>query len=134
MEEVRMWIKKAEEDLVVSEKLFSLDEKIYNNIICFHCQQAVEKYIKAFLSYHKTEIPKTHDITKLLNLCIEIDEDFKILKEKSIEDLTIYATELRYPDFFVGEVSLEETQKTLNKAQYVKEFVIKKIENNDLKG
>lgn len=41
-------------------------------------QQAVEKYIKAYLIYHDKPYKKTHDISLLIQNAIEIDEDFKV--------------------------------------------------------
>lgn len=65
-------------------------------IVCFHCQQAAEKYLKALLIYNKTEsIPKTHNIDLLLNLCTKYDKDFVIYTGT---ELTTYAVDLRYPD------------------------------------
>ncbi|MEW6107540.1 MAG: HEPN domain-containing protein, partial [Bacillota bacterium] len=32
---------------------------------CFHCQQAAEKHLKAFLAYHERPIPHTHDLEEL---------------------------------------------------------------------
>ncbi|MBI4848150.1 MAG: HEPN domain-containing protein [Nitrospirae bacterium] len=29
--------------------------------MCFHCQQCIEKYLKAFLIYNESEPPRTHD-------------------------------------------------------------------------
>ena len=65
-------------------------------IVCFHCQQAVEKYLKALLIHNKTEsIPKTHNIDLLLNLCTKFDKDFIIYTGT---ELTTYVVDLRYPD------------------------------------
>lgn len=65
-------------------------------IVCFHCQQAAEKYLKALLIYKEVEkIPKTHNIDLLLNLCTKYDKDFIIYTGT---ELTTYAVNLRYPD------------------------------------
>ena len=37
------------------------------DIICFHAQQCVEKYLKSILVLHQIPVPKTHDIEKVLN-------------------------------------------------------------------
>ena len=42
------WIKSADLDFDVATRLASDGEK-FRNIIGFHCQQAVEKYLKAVL-------------------------------------------------------------------------------------
>jgi HEPN domain-containing protein len=43
---------------------------------CFHCQQAVEKSLKAFLCYMGKDIEKTHSITFLLSECSFFDPVF----------------------------------------------------------
>ena len=35
-------------------------------IVGFHCQQAAEKYLKAFLTHSRIEFPRTHDLKALL--------------------------------------------------------------------
>lgn len=63
---------------------------------CFHAQQAVEKYFKALLTSHQLEFPKTHDITKLLDLVNQVDsETAALLKESAI--LTPFGVDIRYP-------------------------------------
>lgn len=52
---IKQWIKRANEDLFVVDKLTEF-ENIATSSICFHCQQAVEKYLKAFLICNEVEI------------------------------------------------------------------------------
>jgi len=44
---IKQWILKANEDLLVVDKLTEL-EFIATSTACFHCQQAAEKFLKAF--------------------------------------------------------------------------------------
>ncbi len=60
---VRGWLKKADRDIISAKKLF--ESEIYDYSL-FHSQQAIEKYLKAFLTYHNKPFSKTHDITLLL--------------------------------------------------------------------
>jgi HEPN domain-containing protein len=124
-EKVNKWFIIAESDLVTARKLIS--EKILNAVVCYHCQQAVEKLLKAFLVSKNKEFEKTHNVSKLIDLCAEIDKEFLELVEKGVHKLSIYATELRYPDGFYIP-SDEETEDAINKAEYVKEFVMRKLE------
>lgn len=67
--------------------------------ISFHSQQAVEKFLKTFLVYHKTEFGRTHDVDFLLSECMHIDTSgFEEIKLKNISD---YAVTVRYPDDFL---------------------------------
>ena len=58
---VRQWIEKAEEDLLVAHQLFDAESTALGTI-GFHCQQAVEKFLKAFLIYHSLEPERTHNL------------------------------------------------------------------------
>ena len=43
-EELRQWLEKAEHDLIAAEYL-AMHYPTPDSIICFHCQQAAEKYL-----------------------------------------------------------------------------------------
>ena len=88
--EFQRWFIKAEEDLnLVLKLLKDEDANQFTSSIGFHCQQAIEKFLKAFLIYNQKEFIRTHDLNLLRNLCSEIDSDFVILE---------FAVDYRYPD------------------------------------
>ncbi|ADT84024.1 HEPN domain-containing protein [Thermococcus barophilus] len=120
--DVKDWIRKADEDLKASEIL--LEQNLYA-LSCFHAQQAVEKYLKAFLLEHDREISKTHNIKFLLNQCCEIDKSFRELFKSGVHYLTEYAVEVRYPGIY--EPDREEAKDALRLAKVVKEFVLRKL-------
>ncbi len=92
---VVQWLDKADSDLDAVEEL-SVHGDRFREIIAFHCQQAVEKYLKAFLVRHQVEFPKTHDIAKLVARCANIDEHLAAhLAHASV--LTPYGVDARYP-------------------------------------
>jgi HEPN domain-containing protein len=91
---VAQWLNKAETDFEAAEHLVTEDRR-FRDVIGFHCQQAVEKYLKAFLVQHQVEFPKTHDISKLLALIAGIDSGVA----ESLGDaevLTPFGVEVRY--------------------------------------
>ena len=69
-EEIRLlvaeWIKKAALDLKTAARLSTDGE--FRDVVGFHAQQAAEKYLKALLTRHQVEFPKTHVIRRLLIL------------------------------------------------------------------
>ena len=67
-------------------------------IICYHCQQAGEKALKAVLAYHNKEIPKTNDLYKLLELCEQHYTTIKSGLSEQAVSLSNLATITRYPD------------------------------------
>jgi HEPN domain-containing protein len=67
---LRQWREKAEADLEAAERLApSVASSIrLREIVGFHCQQTVEKYLKTLLTFYQVEFPKTHEIERLLAL------------------------------------------------------------------
>jgi HEPN domain-containing protein len=65
-----VWIRKADGDLRAAEVLAANvpTDGAIREAVGFHCQQAVEKYVKALLTFYQVEFPKTHEIKKLLLL------------------------------------------------------------------
>lgn len=58
------FLKKGGEDLLAAQALLN-NADIADDIIGFHCQQAVEKFLKAILANHGIEFRKTHDLIEL---------------------------------------------------------------------
>lgn len=132
-EYLQRWIIKANNDLTVAEhELSTTDEERVTEAICFHCQQAVEKYLKAFLIFHKQDFGKTHNLEYLLKLCSQLDKEFQ---EIDVGNLSFYAVEIRYPgDFYIP--TTKEAKESIEIAKQIKEFVLKKIQiqNNYTNG
>lgn len=119
---IKQWLSKAEDDLVAARRLIEIEPYILDPA-CFHCQQAVEKYLKAYLVYKEFDFEKTHDIDYLLEECAKYDEDFKNFDVKNIHD---FAVDIRYPDD-ASLLDLDETKEFLQIAENVKTLVESKI-------
>jgi len=89
------WINKAKKDLLVAQREMREEEPVYD-AVCFHSQQAVEKYLKAFLQENEIYFEKTHDLEILGEKCKNILPEIEKIKEKLIK-LSIYSVEVRYP-------------------------------------
>lgn len=61
---VRLLVQKAEHDLHAATILVSEHDLV--DVVCFHCQQAVEKMLKAALLASGVEPPRAHDLGFLL--------------------------------------------------------------------
>ena len=94
-------------------------------IICYHCQQSSEKFLKGFLSLKKHEIQKTHDLTLLNKLCQKYSEDFAELEEECIR-LTDFGVVLRYP--YPMDLNLSDVKLAIQDAEKIKDFVLHKVE------
>lgn len=101
-------IGKADNDLKAVKYLLTMEDAPLD-VLSFHCQQAVEKYLKAYLTWADVRVTKTHDLASILNLCIEKDKEFEKLDRDKISRLTLYAVEIRYPEEHI-ETYLEEVR------------------------
>lgn len=122
---VMLWLLKADNDLKTGKDELA-SENPATDTACFHMQQCVEKYLKAFLVFKGKEISKTHNLAFILQQCFEIDRAFIKLKNSGADKLTIYAVGTRYPDDFYMP-SLKETKKAVRIAEEVKKFVLHKL-------
>lgn len=111
------WLKFAEDDLRAAEHMFSTMYPKPLEIICYHCQQAVEKILKAILISNDLNVVKTHDLSFLLGRCV----NFVRVEERQIDIcgfLTPFGVIVRYPN----ELPVDE--KMAEKAlEYAGEFM-----------
>jgi HEPN domain-containing protein len=122
---IQQWLLKADHDLGTA-KLTYLHLPDYYDTIAFHCQQAVEKYLKAYLISLDIEFKPVHDLRYLLNLILTTDQSFDPLYE-SISALNDFAVKIRYPDQAI-QPDLSELEEAINLAQNVKELVENKLQ------
>lgn len=92
----REWIKKAEEDFVAAERLARIRKSPVWNVVCFHCQQCIEKYLKACLQEKGCDLPRTHNLSLLLDLLLSEEPLWEALRH-SLNLLNGFAVEFRYP-------------------------------------
>ena len=119
------WLQYAKNDLRAGRFLLGM-KPVPAEIICFHRQQAAEKALKAFLAYNGTSVPKTHDLSNLIELCVGHCKDIESLAEPSIS-LNDYAVEIRYPD--ASQIEHTDAQKALKDADKILTFVQRRIEH-----
>lgn len=129
LKSVREWILKAESDLKIGTDEIGTENPA-TDAICFHMQQCVEKYLKAFLIFHGCEIGRTHVLEELIRRCMEIDPDFQQLFDMDAHLLTSYAVEARYP----GDIlfpPVEEAKEAIEIAKKAKRFILAKLEEKE---
>ena len=121
----KRWFNKGNNDLASGNYLLTMPDPSTDNI-CFHSQQAAEKYLKGFLVFHDVEAPRIHGIEELISMCVKIDSEFSKLYDIG-SDLSGYAVEVRYPTEVDNEITLEEAQHALEIAGKFKKFVLTKL-------
>ena len=90
------WMAKAEEDFSVAVGLSRRRRNRVPNVLCFHCQQCIEKYLKARLLEAGTVPPKTHDLPQLLQLTLAHEPLWSAFMSAA-KYLAQFAVVFRYP-------------------------------------
>ena len=105
------WVEKAEGDYTVTQQSQQSQNPVHD-AICFHAQQCVEKYLKAWLQDTNIPFPRTHDLQELLRLITPTvpswsvwQADFSILSEHAVDP--------RYPGKFPGPTA-EDTAHAMH--------------------
>ena len=112
------WIQKAEGDYRTAQWLQQAPDPVYDSI-CFHAQQCIEKYLKAWLQEANIPVPRTHNLEELLVLIVptlpawsDWQPDFKII--------TAYAVDPRYPG---DSATTDNTQHAVHICDEVRQAV-----------
>jgi HEPN domain-containing protein len=74
-----VWRQLADRDLMVAEYLATNMYPPQCEIICYHCQQAAEKYLKSFLAFHGEEPPYIHDLSEICKSCEKYENSFSTI-------------------------------------------------------
>jgi HEPN domain-containing protein len=120
---IREWVLKADSDLEAARLLVRSGPKFPTEAVCFHAQQCVEKYLKAYLVFREIEFPRTHGIPFLLNLIPEGERTALSAADQVL--LTAYATGIRYPGWI--DLTPTEARYALRLARAVRSEVRKRL-------
>lgn len=127
LELVKGWLMRARNDLRSAEILSAAADPVLDTAI-YHCQQAAEKSLKAWLQSRDIPFPKTHDLGDLIEIAARDDSGF-IVHSGAASLLTPYAIEFRYPGFCRDALpSIEEFQEAYASACSISNFVRRKLD------
>jgi HEPN domain-containing protein len=118
--EVSAWLARARQDLRAAEVDLQAEPPLLGDA-AFHCQQAVEKALKALLAWHSRAFRKTHDIGELAVACLQHEPSLEPLLRRSAP-LTEYAWRFRYP----GEI-FEPERAEVDEALVVASRVVDEV-------
>ena len=93
--EAMVWINLSQRDHDIAVHLQKTFIPLPIETICFHCQQAVEKALKAVLAYYEADIVYTHNIRALAELC-KAHTGVEFLDNKVVDTITAFAVITRY--------------------------------------
>jgi HEPN domain-containing protein len=124
IKEAQEWQRLAAMDLNTAEYLKNM-KPLPIEIICYHCQQSAEKYLKGYLVFCGMTPPRMHDLDELCKLCLKYSNNFKNIADQC-SDLATYGVQPRYPMELI--LDKEDMQQALDSAKAVKDFVVAIIE------
>jgi HEPN domain-containing protein len=122
----RDWLRQAENDLAWAEHSFRGG---FYAQVCFACQQAGEKALKAFCFYKDFDIIRSHSLFQIIRALGENGE-----LENYSRELDLYYISGRYPDAFPGGAPFEvitkgQAERALTAARGIYADISNRLEN-----
>jgi len=118
------WLRNAHEDIAVAELL--VDQDHCRNACAFHCQQCIEKALKAYLLLTEGNLTDGHNLTWLCKRALRYDHEFrKWLDESAL--LGRYYVETRYPADIPLRISRERIAEIYGMAQDMYAFICEQV-------
>jgi HEPN domain-containing protein len=117
---VKEWIQKADEDYGFA--LSSIECNEYFGPICFHFQQAAEKYLKAVIIANELDFRPVHNLIELLTICKKASPDILEL-EQACRFLNPFYIDTRYPVHWPTEYNRITALKAEQMTSVIKNWV-----------
>lgn len=108
VDETVAWLRKAQGDLRAARVDLAAESALTEDAL-FHCQQAVEKTLKGFLTWHDQPFRKTHSLVELGMQCVDVEPSIEELLREAAR-LSEYATKYRYPGEATAATAKEATE------------------------
>lgn len=112
------WIRKAEADYKAAVALNRRRRDPLPDVVCYHCQQAAEKYLKAYLVAVHVTPPMIHDLWDLLGLCAGHDASLASLDPQA-QLLNRYGVLIRYPGLDATVADAKDAMKAVRRMRRV---------------
>ena len=122
---IQAWCEKGRRDFITAQNSLLDTKEIFPDIICFHAQQAAEKYLKAYLVFLEQDFPKTHALEDLVVIASSKDPTCRNIFTVAC-NLTPYAVEVRYPDS--PSPLPEDAREAVHAAKAIMNYVLGKIQ------
>jgi HEPN domain-containing protein len=95
-------------------------------IVGFHCQQTVQKYLKVLLTFYQIEFPKTHEIERLLTLVNSANPEAASALG-CVKWLGPFAVDIRYPGD-AAEMLPGDEVRAIEIARFAKPVILRVLE------
>jgi HEPN domain-containing protein len=93
----REWVKKAEEDHQAAKQARRSSNPLHN-VVCFHCQQCAEKYLKGLMEELGLPVPKTHFLDPLAKALAPHYPSVRSVR-RGLLFLSLFSVDFRYPGY-----------------------------------
>lgn len=86
-------------------------------VICFHAQQGIEKYLKAWLQASNLPVPRTQDVQELLRLSVLIHPTWRDW-ESAFSMFRAFAVDARYPGYAATTADAQQALETCSDVRH----------------
>ncbi|MEG1621062.1 MAG: HEPN domain-containing protein [Oscillospiraceae bacterium] len=120
------WLDKASEDMICAQTLIG-DERCYD-ATAFHCQQAIEKALKAYLLLKTDKLYDGHNLSWLCKKAITLDDFFYEWLDECVVLNRCYI-ETRYPTDIPREFGHKQLKIAYKMAQDMFVFICEEMDS-----
>ncbi len=119
------WIMKGDRDLMLVRDMLP-GWATYPDLICYHCQQAAEKHLKALLLHHGQPVKRTHDLEELVDLLAPFEVSISIEHYNNALKINDYAILTRYPSL-ATDPSEADVLEAITCAEFFRSFAVEAL-------
>ncbi|MDR2931738.1 MAG: HEPN domain-containing protein [Oscillospiraceae bacterium] len=119
------WLDRANEDILSAKHLKDYDT-CFNNA-AFHCQQTIEKALKAYILLKSNELVDGHNLTWLCKRAMRYDREFSKWLDESASLNRCYI-ETRYPADIPLDLTSDEISRYYNMALEMYRFICAEVD------
>ena len=123
---IQEWLQKADDDFDFAVSV--LEDTTFYGQICFHFQQAAEKYLKAVIVADDLEFKKIHDLIALIKLCSKSRPDLEDLIPHC-RFLNPFYIDTRYPVHWPTNYTRESARQAQKAAETIRNTIKSSLVN-----
>lgn len=122
------WLKSAQQDIHVASVL--VNDAHGRNACAFHCQQAIEKALKAYMLLSSGRLLDGHNLTWLCRQAMKYDDEFEQWFDESAS-LNRYYIETRYPADIPLQLSHDDIKRVYKMAKNMYDFIGQQVDEEE---
>lgn len=128
---IQEWLKKADDDFGFAKTNLDDENTGYFDFICFHLQQAAEKYLKAFIIAKGLKLEKIHNLLTLRKTCARVNPKFQDIHQECIFLNDFYIVS-RYPVIWPVNITRQEAETAKEYADKIGNLVKQMLHDETL--